>query len=339
MVKNQQQYQFTKPIVCIPYLIAVDEVFIPVTSQAIPGVYDYYLISNYGRVYLKYKGVFMSYNLDSKGYWFGSFATDHGRVQCRLHRVEKLMFDYIDNPEKYHVDHIDGNKQNMQLRNLDWVTMSENEKRSYDLMKIYPEGIPQYTPQYILKDIELRKINFVDSNPRLEKPFTITTYTQKNFNDMKSEYNCQSYSTKDTNVRTVHSDEEVTTICELLQQGYTMAYIANKLRIPKSYVAAVYHRQTRLDISYKYDFSNYGTIPYHDKWLFTPDQVNAICKYLEINDLSLAQSKKYFIKVMFSQLGIEYNDSRYRTVLDIYRGRGYTSVSSKYNILHSNNNQ
>ena len=337
MIKNQQTYQFEKPLVLIPYLIASDEVFKPVTEQAIPGVYDYYLISNYGRVYLKYQGKFMSYHLDSKGYWVGTFATTTGSITCRLHRVEKLVFDYIDNPDKYVIDHIDGNRQNMYLFNLEWVTQSENIRRSIELAKKYPNGIPQFAPQYILEDIQLREVYFGNPSQKLIKPFTITSYTQKNFNDMKSEYNCQSYSTKNTTNRTIHSDEEVIQICELLQQGYTMAYIANKLRIPKSYVSNVYHKQTRVDISCRYDFSNYGSIPYHDKWLFTTEQVMAICKYLEDNDLSVATSKKGFIRVMFSKLGIEYNDARYRTVLDIYKGRGYKNVAANYNIHHNNN--
>ena len=35
---------------------------------------------------------------------------------------------------------------------------------------------------------------------------------------------------------------------------------------------------------------------------------------------------------MFAILGIEYSDNRYRTVLDIYNGRGYKSVACNYNI-------
>ena len=79
MIKGQQQFTQVKPFVIIPYIIAPDEIFLPVTEQAIPGVYPYYMISNYGRVFLKYgKTPFMSYVLDSKGYWYGKFATTDG---------------------------------------------------------------------------------------------------------------------------------------------------------------------------------------------------------------------------------------------------------------------
>ena len=48
------------------------------------------------------------------------------------------------------------------------------------------------------------------------------------------------------------------------------------------------------------------------------DQVNAICQYMQDNDIELSISKKQYVKQMFAILNIDYSDSRYRTVLDIY---------------------
>lgn len=338
MIKGQQQFTQVKPFVIIPYIIAQDEIFLPVTEQAIPGVYPYYMISNYGRVFLKYgKTPFMSYVLDSKGYWYGKFATTDGGKICSLHRVEAMTFNYFPGCEEYLIDHVDGNRMNMRLINLEWVNYQENTRRAVAMSNANGGSLPpQIIPDYIQRDMlilkDMKDRLAIESSIRKQQEDNIVKdYTQKNFNDMKTQFNCQSNSTKNSG-RETHSDEQIEQICFMLQQGYTMAYIANTLKVKKSYVAAVYHKQTGIQISQNYDFSNYGSIPYHDKWLFTTEQVNQICQYLQDNDMSTVQSKKQFIKQMFAILGIEYSDNRYRTVLDIYNGRGYKSVACNYNI-------
>lgn len=337
MVKGQQQYTQIKPFAIIPYLIAPDEIFLPVTEQAIPGVYPYYMISNYGRVFLKFREMpFMQYNLDSKGYWMASFATINGQKICRIHRVEAMTFNYFPGCEEYVIDHIDGNRMNMRLTNLEWVTFQENVRRGTAMRMANGSLPPQIIPDYIKKDMAI--LNDLKNQLASEKAIReqnekniIKDYTQKNFNDMKSQFNCQSNSTKSLK-KERHTDEQIRQICDMLQQGYTTSYIANTLKIKKSYVSAIYHKQTGLHISCNYDFSNYGSIPYHDKWLFTTEQVTQICQYLQDNDISTVQSKKQYIKQMFAVLNIDYNDSRYRTVLDIYNGRGYKSISCNYKI-------
>lgn len=327
-----QKYDTNKIFFIIPWLVAPDEVFKDITEQAVPGVQPYYMISNYGRIFNKYNKAhpFCNYNMDPKGYWNATLQTVDGQKTIRNHRVELLTFNYVNGCEHLVADHIDGNKLNMKLPNLQWLTMQENTLKGFRDIQALGGLPPQIVPDYIVFDMQLQE-QFSQANKKLEKPFTIGTYKQKNYNDLKAEYNCQSSSENIHATKTKHTEEEKIKICEMLQEGYTQSYIASVLHVKKSYVSAILHKQTATEISDNYDFSNYGTIKYHDKWVFTPEQVHAICRYLEQNDLNSYNSKKTFIRQMFAVLGIEYNDQRYRTVLDIYKGRGYTSISSEYN--------
>ena len=77
-----------------------------------------------------YIGITLSKNAVSKNYY--------------LHRI--VADNYISNPNnKPQVNHIDGNKANNSISNLEWVTPKENMKHSLDnglRQKYYPQSNP-----------------------------------------------------------------------------------------------------------------------------------------------------------------------------------------------------
>lgn len=88
-----------------------------------------YLVSNFGNIYsLKRNGTLggvRKTNFSHNGYIQVSLKNENGLVNKRVSRLVAEAF--IPNPEnKPHVNHIDENKTNNRVENLEWTTIKEN---------------------------------------------------------------------------------------------------------------------------------------------------------------------------------------------------------------------
>ena len=144
---------------------SIDEIWkeIPYSLVNIKG----YLISSYGRVknnkgrntfgYSKV-GDYPTVNINNKGYY--------------IHRLVALVF--ISNSyNKPIVNHIDGNKQNPKLENLEWVDYRHNANHALLTGKIKTKSIIQY-------DINNNKINEFNSVKEASEHLQISTKTVSN---------------------------------------------------------------------------------------------------------------------------------------------------------------
>lgn len=116
--------------------------------KAINNYEDYYLISNKGRIktvarYICYsrngsnivarkKSAIMKPHISRHGYLH--IYLKGGKI-CKDFSIHKLVAEaFIDNPDNLPtIDHIDGNKLNNKVTNLEWVSYKENNQRAYDL--------------------------------------------------------------------------------------------------------------------------------------------------------------------------------------------------------------
>lgn len=113
----------------------------------IPGFEKLYAVSNYGRVMrIGHHRISMRYNkngkhyptkilscsINSQGYVNTQIRQLSGHFKTfKVHRlVATLFIDNVDN--KPQVNHIDGNKQNNRIDNLEWCTNGENGKHAWD---------------------------------------------------------------------------------------------------------------------------------------------------------------------------------------------------------------
>lgn len=86
-----------------------------------------YVIYSDGRIYSKYKQSFLSQQLRGKGYLSVSLCYDHGKKRKTI-SVHRLVAEtFIPNPNNLPcVNHINENKTNNDISNLEWCTYSYN---------------------------------------------------------------------------------------------------------------------------------------------------------------------------------------------------------------------
>ena len=103
-------------------------------------IFDKYFVSNLGR-FKNSKGVIMqNYKPHHTGYIY--LRVD--KEKYALHRL--VAFAFIENPEnKPVVNHIDGNKTNNCVNNLEWCTIKENNQHNHNvgLIKVYVRKVGQ----------------------------------------------------------------------------------------------------------------------------------------------------------------------------------------------------
>ncbi len=142
-----------------------DEIWKEIPQELVS--FNGYMVSSYGRVknnkgritngYSK-ENDYLVVNINSKGYF--------------IHRLVAYVF--IPNPEnKPIVNHIDGNKQNPKLDNLEWVTYTENSNHAVLINKIKTKPIIQY-------DLNMKQINEFNSVKEASEILKIAQSTVSN---------------------------------------------------------------------------------------------------------------------------------------------------------------
>lgn len=76
------------------------------------------------------KGITLKMQENHKGYYMVSLSNDNIQKTVAVHRLVALAF--LENPNNYNqVNHIDGNKHNNNVENLEWCNNSMNQIHAY----------------------------------------------------------------------------------------------------------------------------------------------------------------------------------------------------------------
>lgn len=168
MIKHISNKYLTKEIVKVPLQEMYNrEVFVQITDLQVPGVKDYYVISNFGRIYHRYLGIFIKYGMMTSGYYFAILALKDGqKKQIGVHRLVLMTFNMVPGYESLQVNHKNGNKLDNRLENLEWCSSSYNIRHAYNT-GLHPKGenvayskITEETAKKIIEYLKMDKYDF-----------------------------------------------------------------------------------------------------------------------------------------------------------------------------------
>lgn len=91
-----------------------------------------YLVFTNGDIVSSVTGAAMAGSVNKGGYRTISLTKDGKSKTFKAHRIILETFNPVSGFENLLVNHIDGNRLNNKLENLEWVTASENTQKSYD---------------------------------------------------------------------------------------------------------------------------------------------------------------------------------------------------------------
>lgn len=84
-----------------------------------------YLIDEAGQIFTRYRMRIMKQSLSHDGYMVVGLSKDGGRKQYRVHRLVAEAFIRKEDGKDF-INHIDGEKTNNHVSNLEWCTVQEN---------------------------------------------------------------------------------------------------------------------------------------------------------------------------------------------------------------------
>ncbi|WP_082761580.1 HNH endonuclease [Bacillus sp. SDLI1] len=154
----------------IPFVLLKGEVVTPIAD--FPG----YGITNHSRVVNLKKKTVLKTKIDGQGYAKVILYKEGKQVGRRVHRLVALNF--IPNPENLpYVNHIDGNKANPKLSNLEWVTPKGNAQHA---LKHGLLLIGEKSPKAKITELQaLSILNDFKSGKSIKELSEIHTYASK----------------------------------------------------------------------------------------------------------------------------------------------------------------
>lgn len=206
--------------------------------KEIPG-FKNYAISEEGEVFSIKSRMFVKQPI-RKGYKTVTITNDAGKpITTGLHRLLMITYKPIENPDQMQVDHIDCNKLNNDLDNLEWVTKKENTHRAIknglykeDRVAIPDEVVNEVRLSYIpgqkgnrlalMEKFNLKKSMFyyiINDEFRIDLPLT---------KDINPYFNGTIKAAPKGRVLTDENDKE---IMLLREEGKSLQFIATKFGV------------------------------------------------------------------------------------------------------------
>lgn len=146
--------------------------------------YDNYMIDENGNVFNKTTNKYLKGSIGENGYKYYRLSQNNHKKMYYAHRL--VAEHFLNNPNNFPVvNHIDGNKLNNNINNLEWVTYPENTKHWKDNSNVIRRQTEYYQedlPNEIWKEFEnyyvssLGRIRHKEKNNLLKPSITCGYY-------------------------------------------------------------------------------------------------------------------------------------------------------------------
>lgn len=267
MNEGKLNKKWTIPVTFLPIDedIYPGEVWKDITDEIYPGIYNYYMISSYGRVYNRYKRRLMSVCPASFGYPAVHLCGIFGDRTITVHSlVARAFLDSPVDPLQVQVNHIDGNKMNPYYMNLEWVSPQENiahAKRTGLSQYATTVEVTEEQKAQIRNLLSERKYSCAQIAKMLNVSKSIVSHIRYN-ESWSIDEDAQSYL---YSIRNTLSNDDIERLCLYFQQNrkeYSAEYMREALVFIGKPTDAnwvkmacnIFFRRTYLNISSKYNF-------------------------------------------------------------------------------------
>lgn len=219
--------------------------------KAIKNYENLYSVTTDGRIYSHISNRFLKNQLSKNGYEVVSLVSSGFKTTCYVHRL--VAEAYINNPQQLPVvNHVDGNKRNNKLSNLEWCTYSDNIIHAYDnelrdsnrkysdefCSKIYTYLIDGWRQKDVAEamGVSVGVIKSILSSPVYE--------------DIRNEFDLNQIPSRSNRI----TPERVLMIASDLELGIGQNKIATKYNVAKSLVSQIKTRKKYSTLTTNFNF-------------------------------------------------------------------------------------
>lgn len=136
-------------------------------SELYPSVKDCYIITDKDEIINTNTGNKIRHLIAKDGYVMVSLMKKGGGTRyLPFHRIKMMAFAPVENMDSLQVNHIDGNKENNELSNLEWVTSKQNIQHAWKTglsssknIQGNKSNLAHYTEEQAKEVIKLLKTN------------------------------------------------------------------------------------------------------------------------------------------------------------------------------------
>lgn len=248
------------------------EMWVPIF---IKGEKTKYSVSQYGRVMNTKTQRILKPQKISGGYLAVNLSIRNKAYTKKIHRLVATAF--LPNPDNLpEVDHLDCNKKNNRVSNLEWVLSKTNKKRAhknglYKGRKGSDSPTSKFTDNQIKEMCKLMDENILSRDDILKKT-GVSIHTMnlvrhgRLWKHIACDYDFTNFNRKilenaykgSKNAHSRYADEQIIKVCDLLVENiHTYEEISNMTNVSKSTISHIKNRSIWKHITSKYDFSHY----------------------------------------------------------------------------------